>query len=239
LSTNPEEASPATSEFDADVPASGSTGKPAHVLLIDDSINDAEEAKFFLERSGDLEVDLGPVFPEIHDYSAIPLDASVAAVIVDQFLAEHTGVPYDGLDVAEYLRVIAPALPVFVLTNYAEDLEDQAAAVDLVITKGSMRKHAETYVARILRGIGRYYATLSARQLRLQQLIDSELSGELSDEGTQELSALRREIERPADLALQDAGKRYDDAVGRSEDRTKALYALISEMKALKQRSEG
>lgn len=209
-------------------------GDLPHILLVEDSDTDAEEAKFFLERSGELLVDLGEVFPEVEDYSSVPLDTQVKAVIVDQFLADNTGVPYDGVNVADFLRAVAPALPVFVLTNDAGELEEQASAVDMVITKGNMRRHTGTYISRILRRIGQYQASLSDRQLRLQELLDLELTDGLAADERNELNALLREVERASDLALQQVDSKHDEERSRNEDRTETLQDLLQEMRGLR-----
>jgi CheY-like chemotaxis protein len=233
------------SSMEGSVPdAAGPVSRPAdgedrpHVLLVEDSVTDAEEAKFFLERSGKLVVDLGEVFPEVEDYSSVPLNAEVKAVIVDQFLADNTGVPYDGVNVADHLRSVAPALPVFVLTNDAGDLEQQASSVDMVITKGNMRRHTDTYIGRILRRIGQYQASLSERQLRLQQLLDLELADQLSPEEVDELEMLRRDVERASDLTLRQVETRNSEERLRNDDRTRTLHEMLEEMREIKERLE-
>jgi hypothetical protein len=232
----PHERQTTDSPSEAQEPTVRERERTPHIWLVEDSESDAEEYKFFLERSGQLQVDLGEVYPQIEDYASVPLDDSVSAVIVDQFLAENTGVAYEGLDVAEYLRVIAPALPVFVLTNFAGELEEQAGAVDLVITKGNMRKHSETYIARILRRIGQYREALGEQQLRLQELLDLELSEDLDATEERELTELRKGIERPSDITLLRSGQRKDLEIEHNEERTRTLEALLQEMRTISDR---
>lgn len=204
------------------------------VWLIEDNGDDAVRYKRLLERAGAIQVHLGEVRARLDEYAELAGDPAVGAVIVDQNLGEFSGVGYYGLDVANYLRAVSSALPVFILTNYYDlDLEENGEAVDLIINKGDIRTLGSVYVARILRRMGSYEEALSGQLRRYRTLIDREIEGEITPQEKEELMALEREIDRPYGPAIK-AQEERDQAIAEIEEKRLAgLREVVARLKAL------
>ena len=100
---------------------------------------------------------------------------------------------------AEFLRTLKPELPIFILTQHSTDdlLLEKEESVEFVMGKDALTKRDTAYAARILRNIGHYEAALSKKQIRVQELIDRKLSGELTATEETELQKIRADFERP------------------------------------------
>jgi FixJ family two-component response regulator len=168
------------------------------VKLIEDSHEDADLYRQLLEAVGEIKMEYVPARPGVADYADLAADPETGAVIIDERLSEYAGVDYTGLQVADFLRTLRPELPIYILTNYANEIaDDQGESVEFIIDKKTVRKAAKVYVARILRAMQQYEAALMEQQRRLKELIDRKLAGELSVKEGAELQQLRAAIERP------------------------------------------
>ncbi|PKQ27613.1 MAG: hypothetical protein CVT63_07075 [Candidatus Anoxymicrobium japonicum] len=199
------------------------------VWLVEDSQEEADEYGQLLERAGDIEVLFVSVRPTIADYADLLADDQTGAFIIDQCLDEYTGVAYNGIGLAEFLRSLRPELPIFILTKYLDEgLEDQGGSVEAIIDKKTVRKRGEIYVKRILRGIEHYQATLTDKQERLGYLIDRKLSGGLSEAEEVELQELRAYIERPLGLTFAHHVDKWEAELRGQEQRLEQLEKIAS-----------
>lgn len=171
------------------------------VWLIEDDEEQADQYGRLLEIASDHQfmVHYVAVKPRITDYAELLADSHTRAIIIDQRLSELSGVPYEGIEVAEFLRALKPELPIFILTQHSTDdlLLEKEQSVEFVMGKDELTKRDTAYAARILRNIGHYEAALSKQQVRLKELIDRKLSGELTTEEETELQKIRADFERP------------------------------------------
>ena len=125
------------------------------IKFVDDDAEDAKLYKQKLELYGDLLVELvDPTeFPAVSDYDRILFDET-KALVIDQRIAEYSGVPYNGLDVAEFLRSLNPMISIFILTNYESETEDLSLgwSVEYIIPKTTFRtkEQVEIHIKRIL-----------------------------------------------------------------------------------------
>lgn len=179
------------------------------VWLIEDDPEQADQFARLLQRAsdGDLVVEFVPVRPQLTDYVDLLTDERTGAVILDQRLSEQSGVSYQGIELAEFLRVLRPELPIFILTQHADDdlLHQKEESVEFVIDKEdltSLNHVPKVHVARILRAMGYYEEALNAKQRRLKELIDRKLSEQLDEAELAELEALRADIERPTEAQM-------------------------------------
>lgn len=176
------------------------------VWLVEDDAEQADQYGRLLEiGSGhQFKVNYVAVRPHITDYAALLADGRTRAIIIDQRLSELSGVPYEGIEVAEFLRALKPNLPIFILTQHGNDdlLLEKEGAVEFVMGKDELIKRDTTYATRILRNIGHYEAALSKQQARLKELIDHKLAGELTTAEEVELQKIRADFERPFSVQL-------------------------------------
>ncbi|MBE2222337.1 MAG: hypothetical protein IAF02_12390 [Anaerolineae bacterium] len=186
------------------------------VWLIEDDEEQADQYGRLLEIASDnqFRVHYVAVKPHITDYVDLLADDRTKAIIIDQRLSELSGVPYEGIEVAEFLRAAQPELPIFILTQHSNDdlLLEKESSVEFVMGKDELTNRDVAYAARILRNIGRYEAALSKKQIRLKELIDLKLSDELSSSEETELQQLRSDFERPfaQQLAQQESSWESD-----------------------------
>jgi hypothetical protein len=209
------------------------------VWLIEDNAEDASRYKRLFERAGSIHVQIGEVRQHLDEYASLAAHPAVGAVIVDQNLGEFSGVAYVGLDVANYLRAMSDALPVFILTNYYDlDLEENGEAVDLIIDKGDVRTLGSVYVARILRRMGDYENALSGQLRRYRALVDREFAGELNSDERDELQALEQEMDRPFGPAMIAHEQRENVIAEIEEKRLAGLRDILARVEALEHRSQ-
>jgi FixJ family two-component response regulator len=201
--------------------------KASIVWLIDDDENDAEEYERFLELSGELEIVFVQPRPSLSDYVDLITNPDTAAFIIDQRLSDSANAPYEGLDLADYLRTLRPELPIYILTNYADDtMEGKGQSADAIIKKGNVRDYTEVTIARILRSVKRYEEALTEKQYRLKTLIDHKITNQLTDVEEKELESLRADIERSFDLALSDQEQKREVYLQEQEERLAKLEEI-------------
>ncbi|NTU79097.1 MAG: hypothetical protein HGA45_06800 [Chloroflexales bacterium] len=203
------------------------------VWLVEDDQDDAEECIGFLEQFGTLKVEPVSVEFSIEAYDHLLADKETGAFIIDQRLYENIpGIPYTGIDLAEYLRVRRPELPIFILTNYPRDGEllNKGYNADSIIDKGDVGAYAQNYIYRILRSMGEYDRALTEKQQQLKGLIDKKLLGELTVEETEHLRALRSDLERPFERLVEEDAKELVQLAAQ-EERLKKLEQILKDIK--------
>ncbi len=210
------------------------------VWFIEDNKNDADEYGQLFEKAGDVNVVFVSARPAITDYTDLLTDDRTGAIIVDQRLSDFSGVSYDGIELADYLRYLRPELPIFMLTNYADDelLQGQGGSVDSIIDKKTVRKRAAVYVRRILRSMEHYQAALTKRQARLKELIDRKLSSGLNEAEEAELKTLRADVERPLESEMSHQEEIWKAELQAQEDRLARLEAMAQNIRDALQKSE-
>jgi FixJ family two-component response regulator len=197
------------------------------VKLVEDSHEDADLYGQLLEAAGEINIEYVPARPGVADYADVAADPETGAVIIDERLSEFAGVDYTGLEVADFLRTLRPELPIYILTNYANDIpDDQGESVEFIIDKKTVRKAAKVYVVRILRAMQQYEAALMEQQRRLKELIDRKLADELSEEEEAELQQLRATIERPFALAEIEQGRQWHEELRQQKELLEQLEQI-------------
>lgn len=175
--------------------------KKSIIKYIEDDPDDAKLYKNKLELHGYLAIDLVDPrkFPAVTDYDRILL-GETKAVIIDQRVEMLSGVPYKGLDVADFLRSLNPMIPIFILTNYEKETEELALgwSVEYIIAKSMLRvkEQIEIHIRRILRAIKRYEDALSENARVFKNLIDKKVSGEMTEREQKQLDRLRSDFQR-------------------------------------------
>lgn len=177
--------------------------KPNIVWLIEDDPDQADQYSRLLEEASkhQLRVIFVPVEEALDNYTSLLADPETGAIILDQRLGEQSGVNYQGIDAAEYLRAIKPEIPIFILTQHGSDdlLLSKEENVEFVIDKDELSDldhKAQVHAIRILRAIGRYEESLTEQQHRMSQLVDKMMSEGLDAAESTELSQLRAKFQR-------------------------------------------
>jgi len=205
------------------------------IWLIED---DKEQADLYgqileLASNDQFKVKYVAVKPDIEDYATLLADDNAGAIIIDQRLSELSGVAYQGIEVADFLRISRPEIPIFMLTQHSTDdlLVEKEGSVELVIGKSELIKRDNVYAARILRSIGRYEASLDKKQTRLKALIDLKLSERLTEDEARELQEIRADYERPFEHQLTQQEQSWGKEQSAREEFLQQLKSMADDIR--------
>jgi hypothetical protein len=189
----------------------------------------AREWQSLLQRSQQLDVRVVPPLPRVEDYADLTVGGEAAAVLICASVVTQVEQVYSGATIADYLRALHPDLPIFLLDDGGSG-EPDSASVDAVIAGDDLRDRPGVHSSRLLRAAGRYGAALSARQFRLQQLLDRQIAGTLDDAEAAELATLRADVERPAAVKAAKRAELHDVDLLEKRDLVDQLAALAEKL---------
>ena len=207
------------------------------IALVDDNAEEIDLYRRLLEDSGLPRVEaFSPQdFHQISGYNFLASLGEFGAVILDERLDELSGVSYSGLEVAQFLRALRPELPIYIMTNWPDDLaqSEEAGDVEDVISKSDFSQHPSKYSARILRATSRYEESLNEKAREFGALIDKKLNGLLDITSSERLSELQAEFERAS--AIEDTSQSLPRPEVDGESReVRLLNEVLSKLDNLK-----
>jgi len=208
------------------------------IVLIDDNKEDIEVYGRLFEQQGGFEIrGIDPrEFGKVENFADLASIGKVDAIVVDQRLDELSGVGYDGIDVADFLRSLRPEIPIYILTQYHDDLGSRAMTVESIVDKKEFNRAPDVYAHRILRAVQRYREALSGKQWRIIELVDMKTRGTITPEFEEELEKLRAEVERVEALVVD--RKLRKRRVERSEE-SKLLSEALKQLHKLRSKLPG
>jgi len=135
-------------------------------------------------------------YKNLDDYLPLLNDPQTACIITDQKLKVTGIATYTGIELAEYLRAINTKIPIYILTNFADDSDEFIGgewSVEDILRKDELSdvSKQKTLTARILRRIGVYEDILGEREEKFHTLLKKSMEGELENSELQELDELR------------------------------------------------
>jgi len=165
------------------------------VLWIDENQRALDTYAPFLEECFGGEVIVIPEMPE----KELPVmldrifhEQNLISLVIDQRLKSTGKATYSGIELAEAVRRLDKKIPVYILTNYAEDIGDLEYQVEAVLEKDHLPD--ETYqrkiAARIRRHADVFDDIVSAREMRFDELLCKSLQSELTAEERDEFEKL-------------------------------------------------
>ena len=174
------------------------------IWLVDDNEDELTTYKSLLdaELPSTVVVQGAPARSKIGDYSDIVQDMATAAVIVDQRLKEAGIADYTGIELAQYLRALNGKVPIYILTNFADEIDEFADgewSVEYIISKSEIVREdkRQIFMARLLRHVDVYEAILLGKAERFDNLLRKSLEDELTEEELNELELLKFEKSTP------------------------------------------
>jgi len=172
-----------------------------------------------------LSIEAIPPAPDFASYTKLVASPDTAAFILDQKLGSSGLVNYSGIELAGFLRGIKTKLPIYILTNYADEegeFANQESNVECIESKRILKNpaglEAQTFKARFLRHLEVFGDVLAKRENRFHDLLVKSLKEKLSADEEKELGLL--ETER---LVPLQAGELHD---------IKALEKALAEIRA-------
>lgn len=143
------------------------------------------------------------------DYHDLLNDSRTVAIIVDQRLNEIRGIDHTGIELTKRLRALAPKLPIYILTNYAQsdDFLGNEWTVEDIIPKEDMHDPdtLKTIIARLLRRIDVHQSIMESREARFRDLLKKSLTEALTADEQAELSNLQ--LDRTAVIISNETSK--------------------------------
>jgi hypothetical protein len=216
------------------------TAEKQIVWFIEDSIESAEEYSELLGQSDAFEFVHIPPRPSTDDYADIVANPRTGVIIIDQKLSPFSGVPYTGLNLADYLRILRPNLPIFILTSVIKDFESfesEGSSVEAIIKKGAVRDSSEVYIARFSRSARRYDESLTEKQQQMMRLLDK-LDNGLSKEEGQELEELQDYFERPFRPAIESHIHEREEEIQERRSVVNDLQQLVEKIERLDSKTD-
>ncbi len=112
--------------------------------------------------------------------------------IIDEKLCITGLASYQGSQLAEKIRSLDEKIPVYILTSYADDVDQLSGSIEFVIDKNDISKVDKgTKIAqRILRHINVYQDIRTARNVRFDELLLKSLNDTLSESEVSEFNTL-------------------------------------------------
>jgi hypothetical protein len=176
------------------------------IWLIDENVDQLKTYSNTLRMAlpPGLQINAIPPYPKKEDYETILADPQTACIIIDQKLKETGVATYFGIELARYLRSINTKIPIFILTNFAEEKDEFRGSewsVENIISKSRWNDlespEAVIEFARIARRIDVYGDMLEQRERRFNDLLRKSLTGDFGKEEHKELVELGAERAAP------------------------------------------
>ena len=168
------------------------------VWLIDENASQLKTYQRELSKwlKGNIKVEALAPYSKMPNYVKEVLSNNrTVAIIIDQKLKDTGKIKYTGIELAEYLRVIKPKLPIYILTNFPDPdvFSGKELNIEYVLDKADFRddERAKIMAARILRHINTYVDILSERGQRFQELLEKSMKKGLNKYEYNELEQLK------------------------------------------------
>lgn len=167
------------------------------IWLVDENKSELRTYTALLEKVLPESLEVVPVMakPLREEYLDILENLATVAVILDQKLKDTGIARYSGTELARYLRGINSKLPIYILTNYANDTEEFVGSewsVEDILAKEDFQDEDRTtiVIARLLRRIDVYQDVLLSREERFRALLAKSMQNELNKDEIEELEEL-------------------------------------------------
>lgn len=201
--------------------------------LVDENAQELITYAEMLQRALPDSLQVRPILAREHreDYMDILNSPDTVALVLDQKLKDTGIAQYTGIELAAYVRALKTKLPVYILTNYADDIQEFAGgewSVEDIIAKDCFqsRELTETIVARLLRRVDVYEDILTSRAKRLRDLLMKGSQEDLNSEEIKELSELQFQDTSPTIAEEMSKLKQLDELLAKQAVLLKQLNEL-------------
>ena len=141
--------------------------------------------------------------PHLDDYFDILNELLTSCIIIDQKLKVNGDVEYTGIELAAYIRNLKPKIPLYILTNVADDPDEFLGGewtVEDIISKKDLNDTdaLNMIAARIVRHINVYEDIVTEREKRYHDLLVKSFEGNLDNDNIAEIEELQIQKQSPA-----------------------------------------
>jgi len=153
------------------------------------------------------------------------------AVIIDQRLGDAVNsVSYNGLDLARAIRQLNNKLPLYILTNYTDDLSSNEWEIEYVFAKDDFKTEKRMISERVKRHISIFFNLVDEREKRFAELLKKSISETLTKDEIKEFENL--EYFRSAIVLEDEAAKtpKLKEQLDKQEELLKQIKAKLGEI---------
>jgi len=117
----------------------------------------------------------------------------LVSIVVDERLDDKGAAEYRGMDLVIQLRQHFSKLPIYMLTNFIDDVVSEEFNVEYVFDKDHIFEddYKKNASARARRHLNVFNDIIDEREIRFEELLREKISGEISPEEQDELEALQ------------------------------------------------
>lgn len=123
---------------------------------------------------------------------------SLISVIVDQRLNVAGTASYLGTELVRKLRLVDQLMPIYILTNFVEDIDPSLGSVEYILNKDDFltEDKLRSISERITRHVNIFNSILDERERRFEELLRKRFESPLSEEESKEFSLLKYSREK-------------------------------------------
>jgi hypothetical protein len=205
----------------------------AQVLYIDEEPMALRIMGRRLQRAFGNEVDVIPILPQ----ATIPLMLEqirsyvpLVSIVIDQKLTAAGGASYVGTELANAVRRIDHKMPLYILTNVAEDLDANLADVEYILSKDDISDDAKlnTVANRLRRHINVFDDILTGRERRFEELLRKKYANSLDVQEDAEFSELSFQRERQMVVSELVGSEHIDKKLDEAEKKLADIKAFLT-----------
>lgn len=163
------------------------------IIFIDDdsAVRATYQLSMSLMFSGEFEVLCLDVKPSLESMVQVLKDIPEKITFFIDEKLKHSGVAtYNGVELAERIRVFDSKIPIYILTSFADEIEKYLGDIEFVIDKNDWDLDDTNLKQRFLRHINTYKDIKSQQAKRFEVLLEKSIFSTLTEDELEEFKAL-------------------------------------------------
>ncbi|MEP9248051.1 hypothetical protein [Enterobacter asburiae] len=200
------------------------------IIFIDDDsdVRATYQLSMSLMFSGEFEVLCLDVEPSLDSMVQVLKDIpNKITFFIDEKL-KHSGVAtYNGVELAERIRVFDSKIPIYILTSFADEIEKYLGDIEFVIDKNDWELDDTNLKQRFLRHINTYKDIKSQQAKRFEVLLEKSIFSTLTEDELEEFKAL--DLSRIKNVSSE--GIISEESLGKLNEASNELDAIYLELK--------
>ncbi|HAT3736037.1 TPA: hypothetical protein ACKQAN_003670 [Serratia marcescens] len=200
------------------------------IIFIDDDsdVRATYQLSMSLMFSGEFEVLCLDVEPSLDNMVQVLKDIPEKITFFIDEKLKHSGVAtYNGVELAERIRVFDSKIPIYILTSFADEIEKYLGDIEFVIDKNDWDLDDTNLKQRFLRHINTYKDIKSQQAKRFEVLLEKSIFSTLTEDELEEFKAL--DLSRIKNVSSE--GIISEESLGKLNEASNELDAIYLELK--------
>lgn len=200
------------------------------IIFIDDDsdVRATYQLSMSLMFSGEFEVLCLDVEPSLDSMVQVLKDIPEKITFFIDEKLKHSGVAtYNGVELAERIRVFDSKIPIYILTSFADEIEKYLGDIEFVIDKNDWDLDDTNLKQRFLRHINTYKDIKSQQAKRFEVLLEKSIFSTLTEDELEEFKAL--DLSRIKNVSSE--GIISEESLGKLNEASNKLDAIYLELK--------